>query len=60
MTKLADKVIEERSRERDEEFREQLAKYKEFKERMKAAGVEYGDKYQIPLMSRLGHIAKPK
>lgn len=42
------------------EFAEQLERYKKFKKAMNDAGVEYGDKYEIPLMTRLGQVVKPK
>lgn len=48
-------VKRELKRPRDEQFRQQLEKHRAFKERMRAAGVEYGDKFSIPLMARLGH-----
>jgi len=38
------------------EFRDQINSYEQFKSRMKDAGVEYGEKFSIPLMSRLGHF----
>lgn len=44
--------------ERSKEFVEQIQRYNEFKERMRKAGVEYGDKFSIPLMSRLGRRSK--
>lgn len=53
-------VKRELGRDRDSRFRDQLEKHRAFKERMRAAGVEYGDKFSIPLMSRLGHVVKPK
>jgi hypothetical protein len=62
MGKIAEAVERERKRPRNqsESFRRQIEKNKEFKERMRAAGVEYGDKFTIPLMSRLGHVVKSK
>ena len=52
-----EKVILSRA-ERSKEFVEQIQRYNEFKERMRKAGVECGDKFSIPLMSRLGWRSK--
>lgn len=52
--------VKQTRKERDPKFLEQIEKYKEFKGRMKDAGIEYGDKFSIPLMSRLGHTLKSK
>jgi len=41
--------------ERSEEFREQLYRGQAFKKRMQEAGVAEDDKYEIPLMRRMGH-----
>jgi len=39
--------------EKPAEFIEQLERYKAFKQKMNEAGIEYGDKYEVPLMARL-------
>jgi hypothetical protein len=62
MGKLADALAKAKQtrKDRDPKFVEQLETYKKFKDRMKEAGIEYGDKFSIPLMSRLGHTVKSK
>lgn len=54
------KDVISRKEERGKAFNEQLERHRKFKERMRAAGVEYGDKFTIPLMTRLGHLTKAK
>ncbi len=62
MGKLTEQVRElvEGRQSLSKEFRDQLERNKEFKEKMHKAGVEYGDKYSIPLMARLGHHVRSK
>lgn len=62
MAKTADAVrdVVSRKREHGREFAEQIERHRKFKEKMREAGVEYGDKFEIPLMSRLGHTVKSK
>jgi hypothetical protein len=62
MAAITDAVRKAQSRRKEygPKFRNQLEKHREFKEKMRAAGYEYGDSYAIPLMARLGHVAKPK
>ncbi|HAH09978.1 MAG TPA: hypothetical protein DCL54_13060 [Alphaproteobacteria bacterium] len=38
------------------EFQEQLKKFRALKDRLDGAGLVYGDKFEIPLMARIGHV----
>jgi len=40
------------------EFNDQIARFREFKRRLDDAGIVYGDKYEIPLMSRIQSNSK--
>ena len=60
MTKIEDALrgaLDQRQH-MDKKFLEQIEQYSRFKERMRQAGVVYGDRYVIPLMSRLGHVVR--
>jgi hypothetical protein len=55
MQTIADSVSAEVNKQRgaNSEFNQQLQRFKDFKKTLDEAGVVYGDKYEIPLMSRI-------
>jgi len=54
VTEKVEEVLK-KTAEKPADFRQQLEKYKKFKDKMEKAGIKLGDKYEIPLMQRIGY-----